>query len=132
DGAEDHARVGNVVDKDPSTTWSTEMYQRAFPDGAKDGVGLAIDLSGEYSLHEVTVDARSQGWSASIYVSQQPAVGLTSLADWGPVRASDTDLGPTHTFRVGSRTARSVLVWLTALPAGPGGHALEVAGVRVA
>jgi serine/threonine-protein kinase len=132
DGSEDHAQVGNAVDGDPSTTWSTEMYQRAFPDGTKTGVGLAVDLGGDYDLRAVTVDALLSGWSASIYVSQQPVSALTSLADWGPVRATGTDLAATHTFSVGSRTARSVLVWLTALPAGPSGRALEIAEVKVA
>jgi eukaryotic-like serine/threonine-protein kinase len=132
DGHEGSDSVANAVDGNPSTAWSTEVYQRAFPDGNKTGVGIAIDLGGQYDLHRITVDAVQAGWSASIYVSSQPTSSLTSLGDWGAARTSGDDLGLAHSFDVGSINARSVLVWFTALPSGPDGHALQVAAVTVA
>jgi serine/threonine-protein kinase len=130
DGSEDHAEVGNLVDGKPSTSWSTEKYN-AWPDGDKTGVGLVLDLGGIYDLHRVIVQAKQRGWSASIYVSQQPAVGLLHLADWGTARVRGDDLELTHTFGVGSLTARSVLIWFTNLPAGPDGYVLQIAEVKV-
>jgi eukaryotic-like serine/threonine-protein kinase len=133
DGSEDPAHVGNVLDSDPSTVWSTDQYNNNFPDGAKTGVGLALDLNGEYDVQKVTVDAQQDGWGASIYVSDKPASSLVTLDDWGPARVEASNLSGPHTFDTGPIKGRSVLVWLTQLPAGDGGrHYVTVSEVKVA
>jgi hypothetical protein len=135
DGTENPDAVGRALDQDPTTSWRTEQYDN-FPDGRKDGVGLAFDLNGEYDVKKVIVQTQQNGWGASIYVSDKPASSLTSgkLADWVPVRGADgSDLQSSHTFETGGVKARSVLLWLTHLPAGENGkHYVDVTEVKVA
>jgi serine/threonine protein kinase len=132
DGTESPNLVVNATDGDPTTVWTTEQYDN-FPDGAKNGVGLALDLHGEYEVQQVIVDTLQKGWSASIYVSDRPVGELTTLADWGPVRVRGSDLERSHTFETGGVKGRSVLLWLTQLPTGDNGkHYVDVSEVRVA
>jgi serine/threonine-protein kinase len=132
DGTEDPEHVGNAIDGNPTTFWSTDQYNQ-FPDGPKTGVGLALSLPAELDISKVTVDALQSGWGASIYVSDKPVGALSSLSDWGPVRATGSDLAETHTFQLHGVKGQSVLVWLTQLPAGDNGrHYVELAEVKVA
>jgi serine/threonine-protein kinase len=132
DGSEDPGQVGNAIDGDPSTSWSTDQYNQ-FPDGPKTGVGLALSLDGQFDVSKVTVDTNQTGWGASIYVSDKPASDLTTLDAWGPARATASDLPQSHTFDTRSVKGQSVLVWLTQLPAGDNGkHYVEVTEVKVA
>ena len=132
DRSENPDAVNNAVDGDPTTSWTTEQYDN-FPDGAKDGVGLAFALDGGVDVNKVFVETQQHGWGASIYVSDKSPSELTTLGDWGEARAHGSDLERTHTFEVGGVTARSVLLWLTQLPAGDNGkHYVDVSEVRVA
>ena len=66
-------------------------------------------------------------------MSAGPVGDLVSLKDWGPVRASGTNLDRSATFDVRNVTGRSVLLWLTQLPVGANGrHYLDVSEVTVA
>jgi serine/threonine protein kinase len=133
DHTEDPDAVDNVNDGNPSTVWSTDQYNNVFPDGDKTGVGLALQLDDDYDVQKVIVDTQQSGWGASIYVSDKPASSLTSLDDWGPVRAEGADLPTPHTFDVGAIKGQSVLLWLTQLPEGGNGtHQVAVSEVKVA
>ncbi len=131
DGVEDHDQVQFAIDDNPRTTWSTEQYLNF---SEKPGVGLILDLGGEYDVSTVTVDTEEAGWDASIYVSDKAPAQLTSLPSWGGAVAQGSDLGTTATFDLPRGThARSVLLWLTHLPTGDEGKQyLEVAEVKVA
>jgi eukaryotic-like serine/threonine-protein kinase len=133
DGTESPELVQNAVDGNPTTSWTTEQYDN-FPDGQKDGVGLALTLDGEFDVSRVTVDTKQTGWGASIYVSDKPASSLTTLADWGDPQVSASDIaGLSHTFDTGATKGRSVLLWLTQLPPGDNGkHYVDVTEVTVA
>jgi serine/threonine-protein kinase len=135
DGTEDPEHVDNVKDGDSTTFWSTDQYNQ-FPDGPKTGVGIALTLDGAFDVSNVSVDTNQTGWGAEIYVSDQPATSLTRLSDWGPVRAKGSDLPRQHTFETSGVTGRSVLLWLTELPAGQNNngetkHFVEVTEVKV-
>src|SRR5205085_3671565 len=97
DGTEDPEHVGNVSVYDPTTVWSTDQYNQ-FPDWPKEGDGLALQLDDEHDVKQVIVDTEQDGWGASIYVSDKAAGSLTTLSDWGAVRAEGSDLGRSHTF----------------------------------
>jgi eukaryotic-like serine/threonine-protein kinase len=132
DGIENPDLVNNAVDGNPTTSWTTEQYDN-FPDGAKNGVGLAFALSEGVDVNKVFVETQQHGWGASIYVSDKSPSELKTLGDWGEARAHGSDLDRTHTFEVGGAKARSVLLWLTQLPAGENGkHYVDVSEVRVA
>jgi len=133
DGSEDPAGASNAIDPNPATVWSTDQYFSQFPDGDKTGVGLAIDLNGVYDVSGVVVRTRESGWGAQIYVSGRPVGALTSLGDWGPARADGSNLDRSATFDTGGVKGRSVLLWLTQLPAGQNGrHYVDVSEVTVA
>ena len=132
DGTENPGAVHNAVDGDPTTSWTTEQYDN-FPDGAKDGVGLAFALGADVDVNKVFVETQQNGWGASIYVSDKSPSELQTLGDWGKARTHGSDLERTHTFDVGGVKGRSVLLWLTQLPAGENGkHYVDVSEVRVA
>ena len=132
DGTESPDLVANAADGNPATSWATEQYDN-FPDGAKDGVGLALDLNGAYDVQKLIVDTQRAGWGASVYVSDKSVGELTTLGEWGPVRAQGSDLDRSHTFTFDGVKGRSVLLWLTQLPIGENGkHAVDVNEVKVA
>jgi len=136
DGTENNELAPNAIDGNPTTAWSTSQYDN-FPDGPKNGVGLALSLNGEFDVSKVIVDTNQTGWGAQIYVSDQPVESLAKLADWGPVRAQGTDLPRSHTFDFSGVKGRSVLLWLTQLPAGQNNagdteHFVDVDEVKVA
>ena len=132
DGTENPGAVHNAVDGDPTTSWTTEQYDN-FPDGAKNGVGLAFALGADVDVNKVFVETQQNGWGASIYVSDKSPSELQTLGDWGEARTHGSDLERTHTFDVGGVKGRSVLLWLTQLPAGENGkHYVDVSEVRVA
>ena len=133
---DDDELAPNAIDGNPTTAWSTSQYDN-FPDGPKNGVGLALSLNGEFDVSKVIVDTNQTGWGAQIYVSDQPVESLAKLADWGPVRAQGTDLPRSHTFDFSGVKGRSVLLWLTQLPAGQNNagdteHFVDVDEVKVA
>jgi eukaryotic-like serine/threonine-protein kinase len=128
---ENSGNVPRAFDGDTTTAWSTEGYESF--NAVKDGVGLSVDLGGEFDVSSVSVDTVEQGWSAAVYVSDRATASLTTLADWGEPRASADVDSTSHTFEVGGVRGRSVLVWLTSLPKGADGREhLAVAEVRLA
>jgi serine/threonine-protein kinase len=136
DNAEGDEFTDNAFDKNADTSWGTEQYDN-FPDGEKDGVGLALSLDNEYDVSKVIVDTVQSGWGAEIYVSDQPAANLVTLSDWGPARAKGSDLARQHTFEFDGVKGRSVLLWLTQLPTGQNNngdtkHFVDVSEVKVA
>ncbi len=136
DGHEGDEVTDNAIDGNTATVWTTEQYDN-FPDGEKNGVGLALSLDREYDVTKVIVEAQEAGWGASIYVSDQPVGSLAALSDWGPVRAKGADLPRSHTFTFDGVKGRSVLLWLTQLPAGQNNsgetkHFVDIAEVTVA
>ncbi len=100
-------------------------------------MGLALSLEGTFDVNKVIVDTQEAGWGASIYVSDKTVDSLTSLSDWGDVRAQGSDLGKQHTFPISAVKGQSVLLWLTQLPVGQNNsgetkHFVDVSEVKVA
>ena len=108
----------NAIDGDTTTAWTTEQYDN-FPDGEKNGVGLAFSLDREYDVTKVIVDTQQDGWGASIYVSDQ-----SPSEPHDPRRLGDgagQRLRPRRErtpFEFDGVKGQSVLLWLTQLPAG--------------
>jgi len=117
-GGEHDGEVGNLLDGNPNTTWSTEHYDTSDFGGLKEGVGVILVLKDEGSLGELEVLARSQGWAAEVYIAPQAA---TDLAGWGEPVGTASALGDSHAFDLQGRSGRAVLLWITGL--GDGGRA---------
>ena len=122
DGTENDAEVGNAVDGNASTFWSTEHYTHGF---FKPGVGIVLDAGKKRALARVLVGTDAEGSQAEIQLADRPT---------GPYRpvSADRSLQPGTTgfaLKRGS-TGRYILVWLTALPTATGeGHITEVRAI---
>ncbi|HEY5153804.1 MAG TPA: protein kinase [Acidimicrobiales bacterium] len=112
---ENDAQLKLAIDGDPTTGWLTESYdQRRF--GIKSGVGVILSLDQATALSQLVVQSPTQGWSASVYVADQPGA---TLADWGEPVSSKADIAGDATFDLGGRSGRRVLLWITDLGDGP-------------
>jgi eukaryotic-like serine/threonine-protein kinase len=119
----DEARF--AVDGDPGTTWETEGYSNRNFGNAKPGVGLWVRLDSSHDIASVSVTTRDDGWSADIYVADQPG---STLAAWGPVRATADNVAATHAFPLSNTQGQYVLVWCTQLPSS---NKLQIGDIKV-
>src|SRR5213078_1992816 len=76
------------------------------------GVGLWVQLDAAHDVTTVTVTTLEDGWSAQIYVADQPG---SSLDAWGPARTSGDNLPAVQRFDLNAR-GQYVLIWCTQLP----------------
>jgi hypothetical protein len=104
--------VPNVLDGDPTTTWTTSTYRQNFgPGGLKTGVGLVIDLGGTRGVRQVVVSTEGQTSLAAYVTSTAP----TGVADLTPVgTASGT--GELTISLPEAVSGQYVTIWLTLLP----------------
>ena len=113
DGSEHDNEARFAIDGDPGTTWQTEGYSNRNFGNAKPGVGLWVQLDAPHDISAVTVTTLEDGWSAQIYVADQPG---TTLGAWGPVRAQGDGVPAVNTFGLQNTRGQYVLVWCTQLP----------------
>ena len=114
DGA---ANVGKAIDGISATAWTTDHYFGPHFAGLRRGLGVAMVLDGRKTLHSLTVESPTTGWSAEVYLADavpDPA----ELAPWGPPVAAKAGGSGFTTFDLGGRQGAAVLFWLTDL--GPG------------
>jgi len=120
DGAENNAEASLAIDKKPDTIWKTEGYFDAAIK-TKPGVGLYVKLSAPSALKTLTITSATSGWSASIYVADQPA---SNLEGWGnPVATPSQVPAGTNTFDLGDHQGAAVLIFFTNLGSGSPGDA---------
>jgi hypothetical protein len=112
DGSEHPQDVHFAIDGDPATAWQTESYSNRNFGNAKSGVGLWVQLDAAHDVTALTVTTLEDGWSAQIYVADQPG---SSLDAWGPARASGDNLPAVRRFDLNAR-GQYVLIWCTQLP----------------
>jgi serine/threonine protein kinase len=125
-GPENRDLISNVVDSDPSTTWSTERYYEGTlrkPGGT--GLGIYVDASPGVVGRGVEIQTPTPGFAVQIYVADRIDLSLpygdpASLASrgWkGPVGAS-SDVHDGERIRLGPLGGRHryYLVWMTTLP----------------
>jgi tRNA A-37 threonylcarbamoyl transferase component Bud32 len=124
--SENPGQVRFAFDGDPTTAWSTEHYNTVDFGRAKAGAGIWFDLGSSHTVRSVEVDSPDTGWSAAVYVADNPAA---TLAGWGKPRATGSDLGTHARLTLSSpASGRYVLLWITRLPAS---GKLRVSEVRV-
>ena len=133
DDSENPGEVGNVIDGDPTTTWTTSTYyNNPALGGLKAGVGVLLDLGRDRVAKSVSIKLKGQPTDIEMYaaptgVTKAPDT-LSQLDRVGARSAAP----PSTTIRLdaGTRT-RYLLVWLTKLPPVPGGFRGEIADVTV-
>src|SRR5581483_1650443 len=71
-GPENRDRVGNLVDSDPNTTWSTEQYYEGTlrkPGGT--GLGVYLDAAPRVRARAVAIDTPTPGFAVQVYGAEQ-------------------------------------------------------------
>jgi hypothetical protein len=122
---ENPTEAPNVTDGDPSTTWQTLRYNENFgAGGLKTGVGLVLDLGAAHDVTEVDLSTVGSPTRVQIYLAARRPVNLQGLQPAGEATISGTHGVVRLDPAVGGRF---VVVWLTSLPAVPGGFRGEIA-----
>jgi len=123
--------VHYVLDGNPATSWHTSTYTDQLgprPPSLKSGVGLVLDLRDTYAVSTVRLAVGSlPGTSVSVYVSDKRPTGVPQ----GTPAATGSGRGTLTLSPASTATGRYVTVWLTRLPAVPGGFRGEIAEVGV-
>lgn len=128
DGGENPASVPNVVDGDPSTSWSTSTYlQNLGPAGLKTGVGLIVDLGSVKGVRQVVVSTTGGETSLAAYVTTEAPTGI---ADLSPVQ-TQSGTGDLTIELDEAVSGRFVTIWLTLLPPVDGGFRGTISEVQV-
>jgi eukaryotic-like serine/threonine-protein kinase len=112
DGAEHPGQLSLLSDNNPATEWTTVCYDNAqlLP---KRGVGLIFELRDPAAGHNLEVVSKTNGWTATVFVSAVPG---DTLASWGPPVSVGRDIpAGVASFPLGSSSNRYVLVWFTNL-----------------
>ncbi|HEY3530820.1 MAG TPA: protein kinase family protein [Nocardioides sp.] len=124
-GGENPQEAPLAVDGHANTAWSTLDYKQQFGDaGLKTGVGLVLDLQGTHQVSEVDLTTVGSPTAVSIYVSPTDPDNLDGLTPVGSTQITGT--AGTVTLDKPA-TGRYVVVWLTKLPAVPGGFRGQIA-----
>jgi len=123
----DQARL--AVDGDPATAWRTSTYAQNFgPAGLKTGVGLVLDLGADHAVSEVDLTLVGSPTQVQVFVMPDAPTSLQGAE----VAGQTTVTGTRGAVRLDPAVdGRYVVVWLTRLPAVPGGFRGQVAEVVV-
>jgi serine/threonine protein kinase len=125
-GPENRDQIGNVVDSDPSTTWSTERYyEGTLRKAGGTGLGIYLDAAPGVVGRGIEIQTPTPGFSVQIYVADHIDLALPygdsaslETRGWeGPV-ASSTDVHDGERIRLKTPAGkhRYYLIWMTTLP----------------
>jgi serine/threonine protein kinase len=138
-GPENRDQIDNVVDSDPTTTWSTETYyEGTLRKAGGTGLGLYLDAAPGVVGRAIEIQTPTPGFAIQIYVADQfdsalpfgDSQSLTARGWEGPVGTSaHVRDGERIALNLGGRSDRFYLVWMTALP--PGAHSATIADVTL-
>jgi len=107
-GSENDAAVGNAVDGEETTFWSTEGYDSTLEDLGKSGVGIVLDAGGR-TVARVRVRSDTPGFTAVL------KAGPEADGPFGVVSRS-VQVGADMTFALDPPARRRyLLVWITRL-----------------
>jgi serine/threonine-protein kinase len=125
-GPENHDLIGNVVDSDPNTKWSTEQYyDGTLKKAGGVGAGLYLDASPGVIAKAIEIQTPTPGFGVQIYASNTTPAELAygssqalSERGWrGPFGASTfVENGERVPLNLGGQQFRYYLIWITTLP----------------
>ncbi|MEB8326773.1 protein kinase family protein [Dietzia kunjamensis] len=114
--AENSADAPNVVDGDPSTSWSSDAYRSQIGDGPsayKPGIGLMLALDGEQEVRRVVLRSGDDG--VRFEVRSAPDASPASLDETTRLGAGTVRDGTATVTIDDPRESGYVLVWITRL-----------------
>ena len=127
-------KVGNVVDGDTVTSWTTMRYlNRPTFGGLKPGVGLVLDLGAPHEVGSVDITFVGAGpTKVELRAPKGEQASMKTVDDWKVVAKNQAIAPGKGTITPDSKlTTRYVLVYLTELPAVDGGFQGEIADITV-
>ncbi len=121
---ENPAEAHFAVDGNPATGWQTLRYTQNFgPGGLKTGVGLVLDLGASRHVSEVDLTTVGSPTTVRVFVTSRNPTSVQGLSPAG----QSTITGTRGAIPLASSpSGRYVIVWLTSLPAVPGGFRGEI------
>ena len=131
DGAEHSDAAPLAVDGDASTSWTTDRYRSAAFGGLKTGVGLVLDLGAARDVAGVTVALRASGVDLELRSAGTAGSPPAALDGWSVVASSTGNRDTAELVPPAPVTTRYLLVWVTHLPAVPGGFQAALAEITV-
>jgi hypothetical protein len=114
DGRENDGDVGNAIDRQPGTSWTTEGYNRADLGGLKDGVGLVLNLGSARRARQLDLTLTSAGADFTLYAADD-AIPPTITDGWQEV-GKEQDAAQEVTVDLTGDPHQFYLVWFTDLP----------------
>ena len=122
-----------AIDGKPGTAWQTMTY-RGNPKlgGLKSGVGLLIDLGKPQKVSKVKVTLMGSPTSLQILAAPDAVAAPSSTDGLDTVATEDGAAGRADLTLKKPVTTQWLVVWLTSLPAAPGGFQGRVAEISVA
>jgi hypothetical protein len=115
DGEEHDEALGEAIDGDTSTFWTTEGYTTAHLGDAKPGVGIAFDLGQPTEVGLLRIRTDTPGWTFSLYASDS-LEGFDLGAPLATADGGDSFTAEENTaVRLPPTEAQYFLVWITEL-----------------
>ena len=100
-------RIGDAVDHNMGTYWTTEHYDSF----QKNGVGLVLASGRAATIRKVTVRSDTPGFDAQIQTGMSPTGPFHQISTSQNVQSATT-------FELAGTAQRYLVVWITSLPAG--------------
>ena len=138
-GPENRDQIGNVVDSDPSTTWSTETYYEGnLKKTGGTGSGIYLDAAPGVAARAMEIQTPTPGFAVEVYTADHIDLSepfgsnapLTARGWKGPIGASSSVRGgqriPLHPP---PGAHRYYLMWMTTLP--PGRQSATIADITL-
>lgn len=127
DSAEHDDETSFAVDRDPSTTWSTESYLNG--NLAKPGVGLVVDANPALEAREMDILTPTPGWRGRVLGAsgETPPASVTDPG-WTQIGTIPSASERTRVrLDTGGRALRWYLVWIEGFA--PGQEAVKISEV---
>jgi tRNA A-37 threonylcarbamoyl transferase component Bud32 len=125
-GPENRDQIGNLVDSDPSTSWTTETYyDGTLRKAGGVGLGVYLDASPGVLGQAIEIQTPTPGFGVQVYVANRvPGVLAYGSSESLAARGWQGPVGASTSVRNGARISlrapggphRYFLIWLTTLP----------------
>lgn len=112
DGKEHNSRVGQVLDGNPGTTWTTETYSDGEFSRGKTGVGIYVDAGSAVVARIAEIQTPQNDLTVEIRATNERP---RTLSDWTQVGSASGDFDSKPIELNGSIGFRYYLVWITDL-----------------
>jgi hypothetical protein len=119
-------QVGQAVDGNPATSWSTYDYRQPFP-ALKPGVGIMVSFATPVQLSSLIITSPSTGSQLQIRSAPSPQASFAQTIQIGTATIGQ---GGTTVSLTGSQPVQNVLIWITKLGGGGDQNITQISDLR--